>query len=305
MKEEDLLKNKNMIGLFFASMGALSWGISGVCSQYLFMNYDIDSSWLTAIRMTLSGIVLLILAAFKDKDKVIKIWTVPKDICWLFAFAILGLLMCQYTFVSAIKYSDSATATVLQSLNVVIMIVFMSIVTRTRMKLSQVIAVFLAVFGTYLISTGGNPGNMTISTAGLVFGLLSALGVITYTLFSRPIILKWGNILVTGWGMLIGGLVISIVTKAWIIPRDLDFIAWLMIAIIILVGTAGGFSIFLEGVKHIGPVKATLIGCLEPASATLLAAIFLGMRFSLVELGGFFCILLTVFLSVKDEDVEN
>ncbi|WP_085876016.1 DMT family transporter [Peptoniphilus vaginalis] len=299
------MKNKNLRGLFFASMGALSWGISGVCSQYLFMNYVIDSSWLTAVRMVLSGIVLLILAAFKDKDKVIKIWTVPKDVCWLFAFAILGLLMCQYTFVSAIKYSDSATATVLQSLNVVIMIVFMSIVTRTRMKLSQVIAVFLAVFGTYLISTGGNPGNMTISTAGLVFGLLSALGVITYTLFSRPIILKWGNILVTGWGMLIGGLVISIITKAWIIPRDLDFIAWLMIAIIILVGTAGGFSIFLEGVKHIGPVKATLIGCLEPASATLFAAIFLGMRFSLVELGGFFCILLTVFLSVKDDDAEN
>lgn len=299
------MKNKNLRGLFFASMGALSWGISGVCSQYLFMNYVIDSSWLTAVRMVLSGIVLLILADFKDKDKVIKIWTVPKDVCWLFAFAILGLLMCQYTFVSAIKYSDSATATVLQSLNVVIMIVFMSIVTRTRMKLSQVIAVFLAVFGTYLISTGGNPGNMTISTVGLVFGLLSAVGVITYTLFSRPIILKWGNILVTGWGMLIGGLVISIITKAWIIPRDLDFIAWLMIAIIILVGTAGGFSIFLEGVKHIGPVKATLIGCLEPASATLLAAIFLGMRFSLVELGGFFCILLTVFLSVKDEDAEN
>lgn len=294
-----------MRGLFFASLGAMSWGISGVCSQYLFMNYDVDSSWLTAIRMVLSGILLLILSAFKDKDKVIKIWTIPKDVGWLFAFAILGLLMCQYTYVSAIKYSDSATATVLQSLNVVIMIVFMSIVTRTKMKFSQILAVFLAVLGTYLISTGGNPRKMTISTAGLIFGLLSAVGVITYTLFSRPIIVKWGNILVTGWGMLIGGLVISIITKAWIIPKDLDFIAWLMIAIIIVVGTAGGFSIFLEGVKHIGPVKATLIGCLEPASATLLAAIFLGMRFSLVELTGFFCILLTVFLSVKDKEAEN
>lgn len=300
------MKNKSkMRGLFFASLGAMSWGISGVCSQYLFMNYDVDSSWLTAIRMVLSGILLLILSAFKDKDKIIKIWTIPKDVGWLFAFAILGLLMCQYTYVSAIKYSDSATATVLQSLNVVIMIVFMSIVTRTKMKFSQVLAVFLAVLGTYLISTGGNPRNMTISTAGLIFGLLSAVGVITYTLFSRPIIVKWGNILVTGWGMLIGGLVISIITKAWIIPKDLDFIAWLMIAIIIVVGTAGGFSIFLEGVKHIGPVKATLIGCLEPASATLLAAIFLGMRFSLVELTGFFCILLTVFLSVKDKEAEN
>lgn len=300
------MKNKSkMRGLFFASLGAMSWGISGVCSQYLFMNYDVDSSWLTAMRMVLSGILLLILSAFKDKDKLIKIWAIPKDVGWLFAFSILGLLMCQYTYVSAIKYSDSATATVLQSLNVVIMIVFMSIVTRTKMKFSQILAVFLAVLGTYLISTGGNPRNMTISTAGLIFGLLSAVGVITYTLFSRPIIVKWGNILVTGWGMLIGGLVISIITKAWIIPKDLDFIAWLMIAIIIVVGTAGGFSIFLEGVKHIGPVKATLIGCLEPASATLLAAIFLGMRFSLVELTGFFCILLTVFLSVKDKEAEN
>lgn len=301
-----MLNNKNYTkGLFYTTLGALGWGISGICSQYLFMNYDVDSSWVTAVRMVLSGILLLGFGGIKDKDKLIKIWTVPKDVAWLFAFAILGLLMVQYAFISAIKYSDTATATVLQSLNVVIMIVFMSIVTKTMMKFSQIIAVFLAVFGTYLISTGGNPNTMNISTYGLIFGLLSAVGVITYTLFSRPIIVSWGNIIVTGWGMLIGGIVISIITKAWIIPKEMDFRGWLMIAIIIVIGTAGGFSIFLEGVKHIGPVKATLIGCIEPASATLLAAIFLGMRFSLVELGGFFCILLTVFLSAKDKDREN
>lgn len=271
--------NSNLKGLFFASFGAISWGISGVCGQYLFMNYDIDSSWLTAMRMLLSGILLLILGAFKEKDTVLKIWTVPKDLAWLFAFAILGLLLCQYAFISAIKYSDSATATVLQSLNVVIMIVFMSIVTKTKMRFSQILAVFLAVFGTYLISTGGNPGNMNISKSGLFYGLLSALGVITYTLFSRPIIVSWGNIIVTGWGMLLGGILISILTKAWIFPKDLDLLAWLIVAIIIIIGTALAFSVFLEGVKHIGPVKATLIGCLEPASATLLASIFLGWNF--------------------------
>ncbi len=229
----------------------------------------------------------------------------PKDLAWLFAFAILGLLLCQYAFISAIKYSDSATATVLQSLNVVIMIAFMSILTKTKMRFSQILAVFLAVFGTYLISTGGNPRNMNISKAGLFYGLLSALGVITYTLFSRPIIVSWGNIIVTGWGMLLGGILISILTKAWIFPKDIDFLAWLMVAIIIIIGTALAFSVFLEGVKHIGPVKATLIGCMEPASATLLASIFLGMRFSLVELAGFFCIILTVFFSVKDKPSEN
>ena len=42
------------------------------------------------------------------------------DIMWLLAFALLGLLMCQYTFLGAVESSNSATATVLQSLNVII-----------------------------------------------------------------------------------------------------------------------------------------------------------------------------------------
>ena len=61
-------KNNTMRGLFFASFGAMSWGISGVCSQYLFMNYELDSAWLTAIRMLLSGIVLLIISTIKNKE---------------------------------------------------------------------------------------------------------------------------------------------------------------------------------------------------------------------------------------------
>lgn len=295
-----LNRNTYMRGLLFASFGCIGWGISGVCSQYLFMEYDMNSAWLTAIRMVFSGIILLIIAMPKEKKRTFKIWTVRKDVLWLLTFALLGLLMCQYTFLGAIKYSNSATATVLQSLNVVIMAVAMAIWTKTRMRISQSAAIFLAVLGTYLIAAGGDPDSMTLSGAGLVFGILSAIGVVTYTLLSRSIIATWGNLLVTGWGMLIGGAVIFITTKAWIVPSNLDLTGWLMITIIVLIGTAASFSAFLEGVKYIGPVKATLIGCMEPAAATALSAIFLGTKFSLFELIGFCCIVLTVFLSVKE-----
>lgn len=298
-------KTKYMKGLIFASCGCIGWGVSGVCSQYLFMKYDMDSSWLTAVRMVFSGIILLIIAMPKGKQHIFKIWTVHKDIFRLFAFALLGLLMCQYTFLGAIKHSNSATATVLQSLNVVIMAVTMAIWTKTRMKISQSIAVVLAIIGTYLIATGGDSASMTLSRTGLVFGILSAIGVVTYTLLSRSIIATWGNLPVTGWGMLIGGSVLLITTRAWIIPSNLDFIGWLMITIIVLLGTAVSFSAFLEGVKYIGPVKATLIGCLEPASATALSALFLGTQFSLFELTGFCFIILTVYLSVKEKTAEH
>ena len=295
-------KKNNVKGYMLAILGGVSWGISGVCSQYLFMKYDLSADWLTAVRMVLSGILLLALAMQKEHTRVFKIWKVRKDVAWLIAFGLAGLLLCQYTFLAAIKYSNSATATVLQSLNVVFMAVVVAVWNKKRMNKIQIVAIILAISGTYLIATKGSLTSMDVSAAGLVLGILAAVGVVIYTLLSRPIIAAWGNLTVTGWGMLIGGSVLFVITKAWIFPTNLDLPAWIIIAVIVIIGTAVGFSVFLESVKYIGPVKSTLLGCLEPASATLLSAVILGTRFTGIELVGFAFVVGTVFLSVSTKE---
>lgn len=295
-------KNNTIRGYMLAILGGVSWGISGVCSQYLFMKYEVSADWLTAVRMLLSGILLLMLALQREHMRVFKIWKERKDVVWLIAFGLAGLLLCQYTFLAAIKYSNSATATVLQSLNVVLMAIVMSGWNKKRMSKIQIAAIILAISGTYLIATKGNPMSIDISAKGLTFGILAAVGVVVYTLLSRPIIASWGNLTITGWGMLIGGMVLFVVTRAWIFPTNLDFPAWIIIAVIVIIGTAVGFSVFLESVKYIGPVKSTLLGCLEPASATILSALVLGTRFTVVELIGFVLVVGTVFLSVSTKE---
>lgn len=97
--------------------------------------------------------------------------------------------------------------------------------------------------------------------------------------------------------MLIGGAVLGTATRVWLIPANLDLMAVLLIAVIVIVGTAGGFSVFLQGVKYVGPEKATLIGCIEPATATALSALWLHTSFGAAEIAGFILIMLTVFLS--------
>ena len=295
-------KTNNIRGYMLAILGGVSWGISGVCSQYLFMKYEVSADWLTAVRMLLSGILLLMLASQKEHMRVFMIWKERKDVIWLIAFGLAGLLLCQYTFLAAIKYSNSATATVLQSLNVVLMAIVMAVWNKKRMSKIQIAAIILAVSGTYLIATKGNPVSMDISAKGLTFGILAAVGVVIYTLLSRPIIASWGNLTITGWGMLIGGSVLFVLTRAWIFPTNLDLPAWIIIAVIVIIGTAVGFSVFLESVKYIGPVKSTLLGCLEPASATILSALVLGTRFTVVELIGFVLVVGTVFLSVSTKE---
>ena len=46
-------KNNSVKGNLFAAAGAAGWGVSGVCSQYLFSEYQMESDWLTAVRMIL------------------------------------------------------------------------------------------------------------------------------------------------------------------------------------------------------------------------------------------------------------
>ena len=221
-------------GFLLAALGGISWGLSGVCSQYLFTQYALSADWLTAVRMVLSGVALLLIAFSRERTKIFRIWGVGRDVRWLLAFGLAGLLLCQYTFLAAIKYSNSATAAVLQSLNVVMMAIVMAVWNKKPMGRGQVLAVLLAIAGTYLIASKGDFHRMDFSAAGLLFGLLAAAGVVSYTLLSRPIIASCGNLSITGWGMLIGGLVLFLFTKAWNVPAALDLTAWIVIAVIVL-----------------------------------------------------------------------
>ena len=75
-----------------AAAGAMGWGISGVCSQYLFSEYQLDSGWLTAVRMILSGILLLGSVFFRDGRQIFGVVKDGRDRLWLLAFAVLVLL---------------------------------------------------------------------------------------------------------------------------------------------------------------------------------------------------------------------
>ena len=217
-----MAKGNTAKGFLLAALGGISWGLSGVCSQYLFTQYALSADWLTAVRMALSGVALLLIAFSRERTKMFRIWGVGRDVRWLLAFGLAGLL--------------------------------------------------------------------------------AAAGVVSYTLLSRPIIASWGNLTITGWGMLIGGLVLFLFTKAWNVPAALDLTAWIVIAAIVLIGTAVGFSVFLESVQYIGPVKSTLIGCLEPVSSMVFSVAALKTQISWAEWIGFALILCTVFLSVSEKE---
>ena len=85
--------------------------------------------------------------------------------------------------------------------------------------------------------------------------------------------------------------------------------SWNIIAalfVIVVIGTLAAFSLYLQGVSDIGPVKASMIGCVEPVVATILSTVWMGTTFAVIDLVGFVLIIGGVLLvSFKKESGRN
>ena len=70
------------------------------------------------------------------------------------------------------------------------------------------------------------------------------------------------------------------------------------LAVFVFVGSFLAYMLYMQGVKEIGSVKASLIGTVEPVSATITSAIMLGTVFLPTDIIGFAMIIVMVFLTV-------
>lgn len=289
-------KNGILLGITAASL----WGISGTIGQFLFQQRGINVEWLITLRLLLSGVGLLILAK-STKNNILEIWNNRKDTIQLFIFSIIGMVGVQYTYFAAIKHSNAATATVLQFAGPIFIAIYLALKYKKLPKKLELLAILLAVAGTFLLVTRGNFDTLSISGIALFLGIASAITLAIYTLQPKALLAKYNSALVVGWGMFIGGIVFSFVKAPWQIEGDWDLKTFLGVAFIIIFGTLIAFYAYLNAVKMIGGQKTSLLASAEPLVAVILSVIWLNTPFSVIEWIGSLCIISTVFLLTKKE----
>ena len=202
-------------GVLFTIIGALFWGLSGTCGQFLLQFRGVTSGWLVSVRMLSAGMILLLLCYKKEGKAIFRVWKETKDRLDLFVFAAFGLAFCQFTYFSTITYSNAGTATVLQFLAPVLIMAYLSVKNRKMPRAMERLAICFAVAGIFLLATHGQFDSLAISKNALIFGLLSALSVVIYNLQPARLIKTYGTLLALGWGMLIGGILLSFLYQPW------------------------------------------------------------------------------------------
>ena len=299
------MKSKTIRGIVFAFISGVCWGFSGTVGQYLFSVTQMDSGWLTTVRLLSAGAILLALAAVKEPKALVQIWQDKKDAAQLIFFGIAGLMAVQFCYMQAIFYSDSGTATAVQYSGEAMLLVYTCLVSRRLPKLSETLGLLLALFGIFLLATHGSFSGLVLSLAGLGWGLAAAAALVVYTVAPGRLIKKYGSSPVIAYGMLIGGGVLALLLRVWRLPGASGLPALLGLSGIVLIGTVLGFTLYLQSTVLIGGLKAGLIAAVETVSAPLFSRLWLKTPFQRLDYVGFACILAMVFLISLPELRKN
>ncbi|MFL0166128.1 DMT family transporter [Candidatus Clostridium helianthi] len=283
-------------GIILVIIGAMLWGISGTAAQYLFQKKGFSPEWLVVIRLLSSGIILLLYTFMKGEQNIWEVWKSKNDALSLIFFSVLGMLGVQYTYFAAIKYGNAATATILQYSSPVIITCYLAIRNKKIPKLKEIIAIGLAMLGTFFIITKGNIHSISISRLALFWGIASAFAAAFYTLQPRLLLRKWGSILVVGWGMLTGGIAFSFIEQPWNCTGIWSTNSILAIIFVVLFGTLIAFTCFLESLNYIKPTESSILSSAEPLSAAILSVLWLHEELGISQWIGTACIITTIII---------
>lgn len=285
--------------------GGTLWGVSGVCGQFLFQNKDVTASWLVPVRLMMAGIFMLCFYIWKDKKKAFAIWQKKENRRGILIYGLAGMMLCQYSYFQTIEWSNAGTATVIQYLGPALIVVWVCLQTRRLPERKEIIGVLLALLGIFLIATHGNPTSLALSGRALLMGLISAVSVVIYTVQPEKLQKQFPTPLILAWGMLIGGCVLTVLFRPWHQTVIVDAQMVTTLLVVILLGTMASFSLYMTGVKLIGSVKASLYSCVEPVASMVLTAVWMKVQFTLPDIIGTVCIILTIIILALPSGKQN
>lgn len=298
-------KSELQKGIVLTLLGGILWGFCGSCGQFLFQYKEVTSDWLVPFRLTFAGGLILMLLLCREKSRVFDVWKDAKGRKDILIFSVFGMMLCQYSYFTTIQYSNAGTATVLQYMGPALILVYICLRDRKIPKVYEIVALCCCMFGTFILATHGNLSELAIAPKALLWGVISAVTLVIYTLQPVNLMKQYSTLLTLGWGMLIGGLVLMICMRPWTLDPVLDIQTVAAMCFIVFFGTICAFYFYLTGVRLVGATNASMLACIEPVAATVISVVWLKVEFQMIDLIGFLFVLSTVFIISLNEMKEE
>ncbi|MDO4912451.1 MAG: EamA family transporter [Lactobacillus sp.] len=255
------------------------WGISGLFGKALFnASSQADALWLCQVRMIISALILLLIAAIMRKD-VFSIFRTKHDFILAVSYGLLGMLPVQYCYFQVIELANASIATILQFIGPFLILLYLGATKQQIIRPVDVMAIVLAFLSVFLLATHGKFNQLAITQIVLFWGFMSALGVCGNALLPPKLLKNNSAIVTSGWGMLFSGIALVIVRPHMPAVSYTEPVIT-NLALVIVIGTIIPFTIITLVLRHIKPSTVGLLDAFEPVSATLGSVLFFGLMMS-------------------------
>ncbi|HDX8754365.1 TPA: EamA family transporter [Klebsiella michiganensis] len=274
-----------MVDLFLTALAPAIWGSTYiVTSQFL----PPDRPFIAALlRVLPAGIALLI-------------WSrrFPLRVEWwkLIVTGILNIGAFQALLFIAAYRLPGGLAAVIGAIQPLLVMLLAWCVDRQRSPWLAVLSAFMGIAGMAMLLLSPQT---TLEPLGIAAAFLGAMSMALGTWLSRRWAIALPVIALTGWQLLIGGIVLAPI--ALLIDPPLHQVTltqaagylWLCVA-----GAMLAYGLWFRGISRLSPVAVSAMSLLSPVTAVLLGWVFLGQKIEGLALVGLVIVLFSV-LSIQ------
>ena len=286
-------------GMTLASLASSLWAVSGISGEILFKKFNFSSDWLVSTRTLISGILLFLIVIFIEKKSILRPLKNKIDCAGIILFGTAGMYLVQYTYFKTIELSNVSFATILQFTAPFFIFIYESIKNKKVPAVSTVILLLMTILGVIFIATKGNFSNLSVSLEALLLGIISAIMIAFYSTYPKKLLKKYGSITVVGWGMIVGSIISNVIHPIWKIEGDVNTQSIIQVMIVVILGTSIAYLIYIASLNYISSSLAGILTAFEPVLAAILSVVFLGLKFSFIEIVGFVLVFVSIFILEK------
>lgn len=263
-------------GILITLLSAISYGTLGIFGKLAY-SQGLSTTTLLFFRFSLTGLFLMAMMLIQKRP-----FPRGKPLILLILMGAIGFSGQAFAYLSALRYASAGVVAILLSLYPAFVSILTILVLKKKVSKIAILGIVISFMGTFLIadpSSGGDP-------LGFILGVAAALIYSTYIIIgsrlgkyvgpmeSTAIIFSSASLVYLGLWQMEGA------------PMPPSPTAWWVIAGMVIIPTIIASVTFLEGLRRVGPVNASIISTVEPLVTVALAYAIFGERLGLKAIIG-------------------